>query len=91
MAKIKTLAVEGVPVVVLTADTLIQLVERINRLELKVKELENADQENFDNLVEHVGTVVAGGLKLKVFPGDPDEDGYRDVVVPIVSNEKHED
>lgn len=91
MAKIKTLAVEGVPVVVLTADTLIQLVERINRLELKVKELENADQENFDNLVEHVGTVVAGGLKLKVFTGDPDEDGYRDVVVPIVSNEKHED
>lgn len=74
-------AIPTLPFVVLTADTLIALVQRIDKLEAKVKELEDQDQSNFDILVEHIPEIVAGGLKFKAT--NSFGDGYEDVILPL--------
>jgi hypothetical protein len=73
-------SVPTLPYVVLTADTLIALVDRVNKLEAKVSQLEDEAQKNFDTLCEHIPSAVEGGLKFKAFNWAGD--GYEEVILP---------
>lgn len=53
----------------LTIDV-VALLERLNRIELKLKNLEDEQQGNFDNLVDHVPRIENGKVMCKVFTDD---------------------
>lgn len=56
---------EGVPVVVMTVDTLINLVDRINKLEGRLVKAETSIQENFDYMVDAMPTVMESGAAMQ--------------------------
>jgi hypothetical protein len=60
---------EGTPVVVLTSDTLINLIDRLNKLEQQYGELKSEVQANFDYVVDCIPTVIESGdvMQAKVF------------------------
>lgn len=61
----------GVPVVVLTADTLINLIERVNKLEGRLSKAENTAQNNFDCLIDYVPRLQKdGSIMAKCFTDD---------------------
>lgn len=76
---------KGLPVM-LSAETVIGLVRKVEQLEKQYKELEIDAQMNFDTLVEHIPKVVNNGLAFKAFTKDGG-DGYESVVVPFTSRE----
>lgn len=69
---------------VMTSDTLLSLVDRINSLEkdltaanARITELAGTVQDNFDSLIDYVPTVDGDRLKMKAFGGDEEPDEVR--------------
>ena len=58
------------PVVVLTVDTLTNLVERVVALETKCKALQSQAESNFDTLCEYIPHVEGDKLKLTAWESD---------------------
>ena len=71
MKRPKKLQISELPVVVLTADTLTNLIDRINKLEKRLEEAEDTAQSNFDCLVDFAprGT-KSGQVLVKAYTDD---------------------
>lgn len=79
----------SVPCVVLTVETLMNLMDRVTKLEARLAEAEQQAQDNFDWSVEHAAcTTETGAVVIKAMPyerGEGEEDAeivLREAPVP---------